>query len=41
MLTKFFGPSGKSYSERLYNCANDTFKYLADADTLDGLARSK
>ena len=41
ILTKRVGPSGTSYSKRLYNCANNTFKYLADADTLDGLVKSK
>ena len=41
ILTKRVGPSGTSYSRRLYNCSNSTFKYLADADTLEGLKKAK
>ena len=41
ILTKRVGPSGTSFSKRRYNCANGTFKYLGDADTLEGLATSK
>jgi hypothetical protein len=41
ILTKRVGSSGTSYSRRLYNCSNHTFKYLATGDTIAELAKSK
>ncbi|HKR36423.1 MAG TPA: hypothetical protein VJT10_16385 [Steroidobacteraceae bacterium] len=41
IVTKRVGPSGASYSKRLYNCANNTVKYLGEGDTLAQMAASK
>lgn len=41
ILTRRVGPSGTSFSKRLYNCAERTVKYLATGDTLADLAQSK
>lgn len=41
ILTKRVGPSGVSYSERLFNCANNTAKYLGTGDSLAEMAASK
>ncbi|HBM2966994.1 hypothetical protein [Klebsiella michiganensis] len=35
------GPSGASYSQRLYDCTAWTVKYLGDGDTLDKMKASK
>lgn len=34
-LTRRDGPSGTSYSKRLIDCDNATFRYIADGDTLE------
>lgn len=34
ITTKRVGPSGTSYSKRLYNCSQSTVKYLGTGDTL-------
>lgn len=36
-LTKRDGPSGTSYSKRLIDCDNATFKYTAEGETLEGM----
>lgn len=41
IVTKRTGPSGTSYSKRLYNCSEGTVKYLGSGDSLDGMRRSK
>jgi hypothetical protein len=41
ILTKRVGPSGVSYSERLFNCANNTGKYLGTGNSLTEMAASK
>ena len=41
IVTKRVGPSGTSYSKRLYNCNNSTVKYLGSGDTLADMAKSK
>ena len=41
IVTKRVGPSGSSYSTRLYNCSNNTVKYLGTGDTPAEMARSK
>lgn len=38
VLSRRSGKSGISYAKRLVNCSNWTFKYLADADTIEGFA---
>ncbi|EIX9519321.1 hypothetical protein ACWA9T_001889 [Klebsiella pneumoniae] len=35
------GPSGTSYSQRLYDCTSWTVKYLGDGDTLEQMKASK
>ena len=35
------GPSGTSYSQRLYDCTAWTVKYLGDGDTLEQMKASK
>ena len=35
------GPSGTSYSQRLYDCTSWTVKYLGDGDTLEQMKTSK
>ena len=41
IVTKRVGPSGTSYSKRIYNCSNKTVKYLGTGDSLAEMARSK
>jgi len=41
IVTKRVGSSGTSYSKRLYNCSNNTVKYLGTGDTSAEMARSK
>lgn len=41
IVTKRVGSSGTSYSKRLYNCSDNTVKYLGTGDTLAEVARSK
>lgn len=41
IVTKRVGSSGTSYSKRLYNCSNNTVKYLGTGDTLAEMANSK
>lgn len=41
ILTKRVGSSGVSYSERLFNCANNTGKYLGTGDSIAEMAASK
>ncbi|MET6624621.1 hypothetical protein WH002_21505 [Klebsiella michiganensis] len=35
------GPSGTSYSQRLYDCTSWTVKYFGDGDTLEQMKASK
>jgi hypothetical protein len=37
IVTKREGPSGTSYSKRLYNCADHTVKYLGTGDSLEAM----
>ncbi|MGQ0529943.1 MAG: hypothetical protein ACT4PG_09055 [Panacagrimonas sp.] len=41
IVTKRVGPSGTSYSKRLYNCTDGTVKYLGTGDSLAEMASSK
>jgi hypothetical protein len=41
IVTKRDGPSGSGYSKRLYNCSNNTVKYIGSGDSLADMARSK
>ena len=41
IVTKRVGPSGTSYSKRLYNCTDNTVKYLGTGDSLAEMAASK
>lgn len=41
ITTKRAGPSGDSYSRRLYNCSARTMKYLGSGDTLEQMKASK
>ena len=40
LLTRRVGPSGTSYSKRVFDCAARTVKYLGNGDTLAELATS-
>lgn len=40
IVTKRVGSSGTSYSKRIYNCSNNTVKYLGSGDTLMEMGRS-
>lgn len=40
ITTKREGPSGSSYSKRLYDCKAGTVKYLGDGDTLEQMNSS-
>ena len=40
IVTKRVGSSGTSYSKRLYNCADDTVKYLGTGDSLNAMSKS-
>ncbi len=41
IITKRVGSSGISYSERLYNCTDNTVKYLGSGDSLAAMAASR
>jgi hypothetical protein len=41
ITTQRDGKSGTSYSKRLVDCANATFKYLGDGDTVEAMRSSK
>ncbi|RMP59131.1 hypothetical protein ALQ18_02160 [Pseudomonas marginalis pv. marginalis] len=41
ITTKREGPSGVSYSKRLYNCSQSTVKYLGSGDTIKQMKASK
>lgn len=41
IVTKRTGSSGTSYSKRLYDCSNETVKYLGSNDSLEGMRLSK
>lgn len=41
IVTKRVGPSGASYSKRVYNCANHTVKYLGNGDSIEEMEASK
>ena len=41
IITKRVGSSGTTYSKRLYNCANNTVKYLGTGETPAEMDRSK
>ncbi|MCB0411226.1 MAG: hypothetical protein KDD22_01790 [Bdellovibrionales bacterium] len=41
LKTKRVGSSGASYAIRIFDCAAQTSKYLADGSTLEALAKSK
>lgn len=40
IVTRRIGSSGTSYSKRIYNCSNNTVKYLGSGDTLVEMGRS-
>jgi len=40
LLTRRVGPSGSSYSKRVFDCSSRTVKYLGNGDTLEELAAS-
>ncbi|AZS56804.1 hypothetical protein C5E18_12040 [Pectobacterium parmentieri] len=40
IVTKRVGPSGTSYSKRIYDCKNSTVKYLGDGETLEQMKAS-
>ena len=40
IVTKRVGPSGTSYSERLYNCTDHTVKYLGTGDSIAEMVAS-
>ena len=40
IVTKRIGSSGTTYSKRLYNCEDNTVKYIGTGDSLDAMARS-
>ena len=41
VITRRDGPSGVSYSKRLYDCENSTVKYLGSGDSLEAMEKSK
>lgn len=41
IVTKRMGLSGDSFSKRLYNCKNQTVKYIGTGDTLAEMKASK
>ena len=41
LTTKRVGPSGTSYSKRIFDCQNKTTKYLGDGDTIAEMNNSK
>jgi hypothetical protein len=40
IVTKRVGSSGTSYSKRLYNCQDNTVKYLGSGNSVEAMARS-
>lgn len=40
IVTKRVGPSGTSYSKRIFNCADGTVKYLGAGDSLEAMRKS-
>ena len=40
LVTKRVGPSGTSFSEKLFDCSTGTFEYLGDGDTREEMRRS-
>ncbi|WP_411726455.1 hypothetical protein [Methyloglobulus sp.] len=40
IVTKRVGSSGTGYSKRLYNCADNTVKYLGTGDSLEAMNKS-
>ncbi|WP_230467978.1 hypothetical protein [Biostraticola tofi] len=40
IVTKRVGPSGTSFSKRLYDCSNHTVKYLGEGDTFEEMQSS-
>lgn len=40
IVTKRVGSSGTSFSKRIYNCSNNTVKYLGSGDTLIDMGKS-
>lgn len=41
IVTKRVGSSGTSYSKRLYNCTDNTVKYIGSGDSLSAMAASR
>jgi hypothetical protein len=41
VTTRRAGTSGTSYSKRLVDCVNGTFKYLGEGDTIEEMKNSK
>ncbi|WP_445774245.1 hypothetical protein [Shewanella sp.] len=41
IVTKRVGSSGTSFSKRLYNCSNETVKYIGTGDTIESMNASK
>lgn len=41
IVTKRVGSSGTTYSKRLYDCKNNTVKYLGTGDSIDAMNKSK
>jgi len=41
IVVKHVGPSGTSYSKRLYNCTENTVKYLGGGDSLAQMNESR
>jgi hypothetical protein len=41
LMTKRVGPSGTSYSQRLFDCNAGTVKYLSTGDTTEDMKNSK
>ena len=41
LVTKRVGPSGTSYSKRLFDCRGRTWKYLGDGETLEDMRTSR
>jgi len=41
IVTKRVGSSGESFSKRLYNCSNNTVKYIGTGDTIESMNASK
>jgi len=41
IINKRVGSSGTSYAKRIYNCQENTFKYLGDGDTIEQMNAAK